>query len=158
MKRVAVVPGSFDPVTLGHVDLARRAAALFGSCEVVVMNNREKKYLFSIQERFEMCRLAFSEDENIKVTFSEGMLYEYLDGRKDSAVLVKGVRDEKDFCYEKKMAQFNFSHCGVETLYLDAREGMKSLSSTLVREKWKKKESLSDLLPEKVIKHLQNKL
>lgn len=158
MKRVAVVPGSFDPVTLGHVDLIRRAAALFGSCEVVVMNNREKKYLFSIEERFEMCKAAFREDQTVTVTYSEGMLYEYLSGRSDSAVLVKGVRNEKDFLYERKMAEFNVAHCGVETLYLDAREDLQTLSSTVVREKIRKKESLSGLLPENVIKHLQNKL
>ncbi len=158
MNRIAVVPGSFDPITLGHVDLIRRAAALFGACRVVVMNNREKTYRFSLEERFEMCRLAFEGDESVTVDLYEGMLYEYLKTRCPKGVLVKGVRNERDFLYEKKQAAFNFAHCGAETLYLDAREDLEGLSSTLVREKMKNGEELSSYLPEIVIKHLQNKL
>lgn len=157
MKRKAVCPGSFDPVTLGHVDIARRAARIFGACEVVVMNNRDKTYLFSPEERTELCRAAFEGEENISVSYYEGMLYEYLSGRED-AVLVKGIRDEKDHQYEKNMAEFNFAHCGVETLYLDAKEELRELSSTLVREKIEKKEDLSAFLPENVVKLLRNKL
>ncbi len=158
MKRIAVVPGSFDPITNGHVDLIRRAAKLFGSCEVVVMNNREKEYRFSLEERFHLCQSVFESDPEILVTASEGMLYEYLSGRSGEAVLVKGVRNETDYHYEKKMAEFNFLHSGVETLYLDAREEMKDLSSTVVRQKMKENDDLSADLPKEVIKLLQNKL
>ncbi len=157
MKKIAVCPGSFDPVTLGHVDIAKRSAELFGSCRVVVMNNRDKTYRFSLEERYALCRAAFEGEENITVDFYEGMLYEYL-ATLDEPVLVKGVRNEKDFVYEKKMAEFNFKKSGVETLYLDASEKYLSLSSTLVREKIEKNEDLSGLLPEKVVKLLQNKL
>ncbi len=157
MKKIAVCPGSFDPVTLGHVDIARRAAKLFGACRVVVMNNREKEYLFSLEERFHLCRLAFSEDENITVDCSEGMLYEYL-ATLDEPVLVKGVRNETDYLYEKNMAQFNFAHSGVETLYLDASEKFEMLSATQVREKIAKKEDLSGDLPTEVVKFLRNKM
>ena len=107
MKKIAVCPGSFDPVTLGHVDVARRAAKLFGACRVVVMNNRDKKYLFSLEERFRFCRAAFEADENITVDLYEGMLYEYLETLEDP-VLVKGIRNETDYLYEKNMARFNF--------------------------------------------------
>lgn len=158
MSRLAVVPGSFDPITLGHVDLICRAAKLFGACRVVVMNNREKEYRFSLEERFELCRLAFEGVSNVTVDSYEGMLYEYLTEACGEAVLVKGVRNEVDFLYEKKQAAFNFEHCGVETLYLDAREGLETLSSTLVREKMKNGEELSSYLPQNVIKHLQNKM
>ncbi len=157
MKRIAVCPGSYDPITLGHVDIIRRAAALFGFCEVVVMDNRDKTYLFSPEERLRFCQAAFDGEENITVSYYGGMLYEYLADRQD-AVLIKGVRNEKDFLYEKKMAEFNFAHCGVETLYLDAKQELSALSSTFVREKIEKKEELSDYLPENVIKLLQNKL
>ena len=115
MRKVAVCPGSYDPVTAGHVDIALRAAAIFGACEVVVMNNRDKKYLFSPEERLRMCKAAFEGKSNITVTFYAGMLYEYLEGRRD-AVLVKGVRNEKDFLYEKEMAEFNLAHSGVENI------------------------------------------
>ena len=157
MKRLAVCPGSFDPVTLGHVDVALRARDLFGACEVVVMNNSEKSYLFSMKERFELCKAAFQNEKDVRVSCYEGMLYEFLQ-KKEGAVLVKGVRNEQDFLYEKNMAAFNFAHCGVETLYLDAKEEYQSLSSTLVREKILKKEDLSSFLPADVVKLLRNKL
>ena len=157
MKKLAVCPGSFDPVTLGHVDLARRAAKIFGACRVVVMNNRDKTYLFSPEERLELCRAAFAEDENITVDAYEGMLYEYL-GTLEEPILVKGVRNETDYLYEKNMARFNFEHSGVETLYLDASEELACLSSTQVREKMKCGEELSALLPPNVVKLLQNKM
>ncbi len=157
MKRLAVCPGSFDPVTFGHVDIVLRARDLFGACEVVVMNNREKNYLFSLEERFRLCQAAFQNEKDVRVSCYEGMLYEFLREREE-AVLVKGVRNEKDFLYEKNMAAFNFSHSGVETLYLDAKEEYQSLSSTLVRAKIQKGEDVSSLLPEEVIKLLRNKL
>ncbi|MBR2616466.1 MAG: pantetheine-phosphate adenylyltransferase [Clostridia bacterium] len=158
MKRYAVLPGSFDPPTLGHLDLARRAARLFGACRVVVMNNRLKTYRFSLEERFALCRAAFEGEEGITVDCYEGMLYEYLSDRRDEAVLVKGVRNEKDFLYEREMAAYNFAHCGVKTLYLDAKAEYSELSSTLVRRKMEENEDLNSFLSEKVIKHLQNKL
>ena len=86
------------------------------------------------------------------------MLYEYLQGREKEAVLVKGVRNEKDFLYERNMAAFNFEHCGVETLYLDAEEAFAHVSSTLIREKMEQNEDLSGLLSEEVIKLLKNNL
>ena len=157
MKRIAVCPGSFDPVTKGHVDVARRAAKLFGACRVVVMNNREKSYLFSLEERFELCKAAFAGEENITVDVYEGMLYDYL-ATLEEPVLVKGIRNETDFLYERNMARFNFEHSGVETLYLDASEDLATLSSTLVRDKIAQKEDLSEDLPLDVIKLLQNKM
>ena len=147
MKRIAVCPGSYDPITRGHEDIVRRAAKVFGSCEVVVMDNREKTYRFSAEERLRLCKAAFEGEENVSVSYYGGMLYEYLSGREDT-VLVKGIRNEKDFLYEKEMAAFNYAHCGVETLYLDAKEGYSLLSSTVVREKLEKKEDLSASLSE----------
>lgn len=157
MKKIAVCPGSFDPITSGHLDIARRAVELFGACRILVMNNSEKDYLFSLKERYELCLAAVAGEEGISVDFSDGMLYSYLNGMKDP-VIVKGVRNEKDFLYEKKMAEFNFANSGVETLYLDAKPEFANLSSTLVREKIRAGEDFSDLLPEKVVKLLNNKL
>ncbi len=157
MKKIAVCPGSFDPITLGHLDIARRGVELFGACRILVMNNPEKNYLLSLKDRYELCLAAVEGEEGISVDFSDGMLYSYLQGMKDPVIL-KGVRDEKDFLYEKKMAEFNFAHCGVETLYLDADLKLASLSSTLVREKIRAGEDVSGLLPEKVVKLLKNKL
>jgi len=157
MKAFAVCPGSYDPVTLGHRNVVLRAVKIFGSCEVVVMNNREKKYRFSLEERFALCREAFRDCENVTVRCYEGMLYEYLSGR-EGAVLVKGIRNEKDYLYEKEMAVFNREHCGVETLYLDAEKEYSTLSSTVVRQKMKEKENLGELVPENVVNILRNKM
>lgn len=157
MKRFAVVPGSFDPITLGHLDLIRRAAAIFGHCEVVVMNNLEKKYRFSLEERCDLCRAALAGEEGVSVTFYGGMLYEFLFG-KPGAVLVKGVRNETDYAYERLQADFNFEHCGVETVYLDAREELRDLSATLVREKMTSGGEWERYLPEKVVSILRSKL
>lgn len=157
MKKIAVCPGSFDPITLGHIDIAKRAAALFGHCRVVVMNNREKEYLFPLEERYRLAKAALEGEENVTVDLSEGMLYEYL-LELEEPVLVKGIRSEADYLYEKKMAEFNLLHSGTETVYLDCSPEFQMLSSTLVREKIAKKEDLSGLLSEKVIKLLQNKM
>ena len=156
-NKIAVCPGSFDPITLGHMDLIRRAARMFGSCRVVVMNNREKEYMLSLEERFEICKAALEGEENVSVDCYEGMLYEYLKTLSDP-ILVKGVRNETDFLYEKSMAKFNFEHSGVETVYPDAAEELSTVSSTLVREKIGKGEDLTHLLSEKVVKLLQNKM
>ena len=157
MKKIAVCPGSFDPITKGHLDIARRGVELFGACRILVMNNPDKEYLFSLKERYELCLAAVEGEEGISVDYSDGMLYSYLKGMKDPVIL-KGIRNEQDFLYEKKMAEFNFAHCGVETLYLDAKEEYESLSSTLVRGKISAGESVEGLLPEKVVKLLKNKL
>ena len=158
MNRLAFFPGSFDPVTLGHVDLAKRIADLFGECRVVVMNNREKQYLFSLEERYALCRAAFAADARITVDRYEGLFYEYVSRVGREAFVVKGMRDEKDFLYERIITEYNYQHGGLETLYLDAREELRNVSSSLVREKIAKKEDLSALLPEEVIKHLQDNL
>ncbi|MBR2634215.1 MAG: pantetheine-phosphate adenylyltransferase [Clostridia bacterium] len=158
MKRLAVVPGSFDPMTVGHEDLIRRAASLFGSCLVLVMNNREKNYALSLSERFELARLVFEGEENIRVASSEGMLYEYLLSLKEKTVLVKGIRNEKDLAYEQNMARFNFEKSGVETVYLDAREGLCTVSSTLIRQMNREERENCPYLSEKAVKYLQNKL
>lgn len=158
MKRIACLPGSFDPITLGHIRLARRVAQIFGSCRVIVMDNRDKTYLLSHKERYQLCLEAFREDENITVSQSEGMLYQYLRDLGEESVLVKGARDGKDFLYEKEMAEFNRKMCGVETLFLPADGETEHISSTLAREKLSKGEDLSSILPENVVKYLRTKL
>ena len=157
MKRIAVCPGSFDPVTLGHVDIIHRAAKLFGQCEVVVMNNAVKNYHFSLEKRFKLCQAAFEGEENIRVFRYEGMLYEYLQKR-EGAVLVKGIRNPQDLVYEREMAEFNKDKCGVETLYLDAAPAFRALSSTKIRALMAKNDDVSAFLPENAVKLLKDKL
>lgn len=133
MKRKAVIPGSFDPITTGHLSLISRTAELFDEVTVLVCVNYDKTYMFSEEERFELVRLSVSELENVSVEIYGGWLYEYLNSHKP-CVLVKGVRDEKDFVYERRMAEFNFEKSSVETLLLFSGGDEISTSSTKVRQ------------------------
>ncbi len=157
MNRYAICPGSFDPVTLGHENIVRRAAAIFGKCEVLVMNNENKEYLLSLQDRFELCRAAFDGEENITVSCYAGQLLDYVKVRPE-AVLVKGIRNAADLAYEKPMSLFHRKGCGTETFYLDAEEAFKEISSTRIRALLAKNGEVGAYLSEKVVKLLQNKL
>ena len=158
MKIRAVLPGSYDPVTRGHLDVIRRAAAVFGPVEVLVMDNREKKYRFSAEERLALCRAALEGEKDVSVSYFDGMLWEYMRDRRPGAVLVKGVRNGEDLAYERLQADFNFAHCGAETAFLDARDEFRELSSTRVREALSKNEGWEALVPEKIVTILRGKL
>ena len=145
MKTTAIIPGSFDPITSGHVALVERAATLFDKVVVLVCVNFDKEYLFTTYERATLAKEALSHFDNVRVEEWSGWLYEYLEAHKP-CVLVKGIRNEKDLNYEREMAEFNFAKSGVETLFLTASEGTGGISSTLVRQRLVKGESLDDLL------------
>lgn len=99
MTRAAILPGTYDPITCGHTSLACRAAALFGRAVVVVMNNTEKRTLFSFEERLALARAAFAGRADVEVVGCAGLLADFAADYGD-AVLVKGVRDARDFAYE----------------------------------------------------------
>lgn len=132
MNTLAVIPGSFDPMTKGHVSLITRAASMFESVKVLVCINFDKSYMFSPEERLEIARVSLYHLENVSVELYTGWLYEYLNLHKP-CVLVKGIRDGKDFLYEKNMAEFNLEKSGVETLFLASEKGEEGVSSTAVR-------------------------
>lgn len=157
MKKIALCPGSYDPITRGHEDIIRRAAALFGKCEVWVMNNENKKYLLSLEERTALCRAVFRGEKGIRVFSSDGMLLDLVKDRPE-AVLVKGIRSGKDLDYERPMADWHREKGGCETLYLGAKEEFLTLSSTKVREIFAEKGDLSPFVSEEVGKFLANKL
>ncbi len=154
MKRVAVITGSFDPITTGHVELIRRASQLFSSVVVLVCQNFDKKYLFSPCERVALCKAAVGEFENVSVEYHDTWLYEYFDGRSD-AVLVKGVRDEKDFLYEREMADFNLEKGGVETLLIFSSKELSHVSSTRVRLLLEKCGEWRDFIPQNAQKLIE---
>ncbi len=156
MNRYAVCPGSYDPITKGHRDLILRARDLFGEVEVLVMNNHKKTYRFTPQERLSFVQATFRDEAGVRIKFQEGMLCEYLMGK--NAVLVKGIRNAEDLQWERLQADYNYRHCGVETVYLDAKEEFRQLSSTLVREKMDENGDLCDYLTEEVVKLLRTKL
>ena len=135
MTRIAVVPGSFDPVTLGHVDLIRRAAALFDVVHAVVVHNPGKAGFFSIPERRALLEQAVAgvPGEVVVAGWSSGLLVDYC-RRVGASALVKGVRSAEDVTYETPMALMNRDLADVETVLLVADPPTAHVSSSLVRE------------------------
>ena len=132
MSKIAVVSGSFDPITVGHADVIKRAEDIFGKVVVAVSRNSEKKGLLSDSSRLESVKAAFADDENVSVVQLEGLLsvlVKNLDG-----VLVRGLRSVSDFDYEKPMALMNKDLEGVETVFLPASPEYEFVSSTFVRD------------------------
>ena len=154
-KTNAIIPGSFDPVTVGHMVLFEKASEMFENVTVLLCRNFDKKTLFSFEERLELLRASVSHLENVRVESHTGWLYEYLAGREDS-VLFKGVRNTVDFEYEKKMADFNFEHSGVDTVFVLAEEKFAEISSTRVRKLLSEGENWKDFIPQNAQKLLEN--
>ena len=131
--RRAVCPGSFDPVTNGHVDVITRAAALYDELVVAVLVNPGKAGLFSVEERMAMLRDAVADVPNVTVDSFQGLLVDYCRA-KDIPVIVKGLRAVSDFEYELQMAQMNRELAGVETLFVPTAPQVGHLSSSLVKQ------------------------
>jgi pantetheine-phosphate adenylyltransferase len=131
--RRAVCPGSFDPVTNGHVDVITRAAALYDELVVAVLVNPGKAGLFSVDERMELLRDAVSDLPNVSVDSFQGLLVDYCKTH-DIPVIVKGLRAVGDFEYELQMAQMNRELAGVETLFVPTAPQVGHLSSSLVKQ------------------------
>lgn len=128
----AIITGTFDPITVGHEALIKKASLLFDEVTVLMCQNFDKKTLFTPDQRFELVRLTAEAFPNVKAERHEGWLYEYLRKTQDS-VIFKGVRNSRDLDYEREMAEFNLEHSGVETLFAFSDKENESVSSTLVR-------------------------
>jgi pantetheine-phosphate adenylyltransferase len=135
--RRAVCPGSFDPVTNGHLDIIGRASRLFDEVIVGVLINQSKTGLFTVEERIDMLRDATASYGNVRIGSFQGLLVDFCRAQ-EAAVVVKGLRAVSDFDYELKMAQMNIGLAGVETLFMPTNPLYSFLSSSLVKEvaKW----------------------
>jgi pantetheine-phosphate adenylyltransferase len=149
MKKIALIPGTFDPVTVGHLELVRTAAALFDEVVVCISVNPDKKHLFDEETRKEMLRKAVAEYPNVRVDAQHGMTADYAVSI-GASYIIRGIRNEKDAKYELEMADFNLDYKGVRTLLIPARADLANISSTAVREKLSKGESVADLVPSEV--------
>ncbi len=131
--KLAIVPGSFDPITVGHVDIIERAAKMFDMVVVAVMINDQKEYRFHIEQRAELAELACVHIPNVRVLENEGLLVDMVDSL-GACAIVKGVRTAADFRYEQQMAWWNRSrNPKAETVYLPCDPKYKRISSTLAR-------------------------
>ena len=131
--RRAVCPGSFDPVTNGHLDIIGRASLLYDEVVVAVGINASKKRMFSFEERTDMLREATSTYGNVRVDSFDGLIVDFCKAN-DIQVIVKGLRAISDFDYELQMAQMNSSLTGVETVFIPASPQRGFVSSSLVKE------------------------
>ena len=153
--RLAIVPGSFDPITVGHVNIIERAARLFDLVVVAVMINDQKKYRFTIEQRAQLAKLSCSHIPNVKVLISEGLLVDVVDSL-GAAAIVKGVRTVKDFRYEQEMALFiKLRNPRAETVYLPCDPKYKRISSTLARERIDERKPLDGILMPEAIEKLK---
>ena len=154
----AICPGSFDPITLGHVDIVRRAAEIFDEVVVCVMHNAAKKSpMFTLEEKLSMARRAVEEYPNVRVDSFDGLLTEYV-RRFDKPVVVKGLRAASDFDYEFQMNMINKRlNPSVETMFLTASERYTFLSSSIVREVAQYGAELKGLVPDAIIPDIEEK-
>jgi pantetheine-phosphate adenylyltransferase len=155
--RRVVCPGSFDPVTNGHVDIISRASRLYDEVVVAVLINITKKSLFTVEERMEMLREVTTQYGNVRVDSFHGLLVDFCEAKGISAV-VKGLRAASDFDYEMQMAQMNYSMAKVETMFMTTNPLYSFLSSSLIREVAKYGGDVSGLVPEQVIGQLRARL
>jgi pantetheine-phosphate adenylyltransferase len=145
-----VCPGSFDPVTNGHLDIIGRAASLADEVVVAVALNLSKTALFTIEERVDMLRQVTKPLENVRVERFDGLVVDFCRQNEISAI-AKGLRAVSDFDYEMQMAQMNYSQAGVETLFMTTNPLYAFLSSSLVKEFAKYGGDVSGLVPEPVL-------
>ena len=154
----AICPGSFDPITLGHVDIICRAAEIFDEVFVSVMHNAAKKSpMFTLEEKLSMARRAVEGYKNVRVESYDGLLTEYV-RRFEKPVVVKGLRAASDFDYEFQMNMINKClNPEVETMFLTASERYTFLSSSIVREVAQYGAELKGLVPDAIIPDIEEK-
>ncbi|MFI1093082.1 pantetheine-phosphate adenylyltransferase [Streptomyces sp. NPDC020917] len=155
--RRAVCPGSFDPITNGHLDIIARAARLYDTVHVAVMINQSKKGLFPVEERIALIEEVTADLGNVEVEAFHGLLVDFCKQR-DIPAIVKGLRAVSDFDYELQMAQMNIGLSGVETLFVPTNPAYSFLSSSLVKEVAQWGGDISHLVPGPVLEALNAKL
>ena len=155
---LAICPGSFDPVTLGHIDVIRRASALFSKVIVVVMINSSKRYAFTVEERVDFLKRSTSDLKNVEIDTYNGLLADYT-ALKGATAVVKGLRVMSDFEYEFQMALTNSSlNPGTETIFLPASIDCMFLSSSMVKEVASHGRDISAFVPKEIAADIQCRL
>ena len=156
--KTAIYPGSFDPITLGHLNIIKRAALCFDKLIVCVMVNSQKHGLFTPEERVELIRKVVSQLPNVEVDCASVLLAEYA-RRRRARVIVKGLRAVSDFESEEQMAMVNRKlNPNVDTIFMPSHEKYTYLSSTVVKEMVRYGAELSDFLPREIIEDVKQKM
>jgi pantetheine-phosphate adenylyltransferase len=157
MPTLAVYPGSFDPLTNGHVDIITRGARLFDRIIVAILVNAEKAPLFSMEERIEIARKVFTDHPNVEVDTFDGLLVDYVERRR-AQVIVRGLRAVSDFEFEFQMALMNQRlNSKIETVFMMPAEQYTYISSRLIKEVFALGGRVHGLVPELVVQRLREK-
>ena len=155
-KKICVIPGMFDPVTNGHVDIILRASELFDKIYVTSFYNSAKKTMFDLDARREMLKLACEGINNVTADAANGLLADYAKS-KNAGFIVKGIRNAADYGYEYDLFMINREiGGGIETVFFPAKPEHLYISSTFVREMIRYKRDISDYVPGKVCEFIQN--
>ncbi|ECP9703589.1 pantetheine-phosphate adenylyltransferase [Listeria monocytogenes] len=155
--KIAVIPGTFDPITNGHLDIIERAAKIFDVLYVSVLNNSSKKPLFTIEERMEMIRQVTAHLPNVQVESASGLTVDYAVTRGATAI-VRGLRAVSDFEYEMQIASMNRTlNAEIETFFIMTNTKYSFLSSSMVKEVAQYQGDISELVPEIVNEQVQAK-
>jgi pantetheine-phosphate adenylyltransferase len=155
--KIAVYPGSFDPVTLGHLNIIKRASRIFDKVYVCIMVNSDKRPMFSIEERVQMVQKVVNKYGNVEVESGSGLLVDYAK-EKGASVIVKGLRAVSDFEWEFQMAAANKKLApNIDTVFLMSSDKYTYLSSTIVKEMAKYKADLRKFVPRELIDDVINK-
>lgn len=150
MSKIAVVPGSFDPITMGHLDIIKRASTIFDEVKVVVMNNSSKNPLFTVEERVTLISEVTGGIPNVEVDSFSGLLIDYSVQVQANAI-IRGLRAVSDFEYEMQITSMNrFLNENIETLFMVSNNHYSFLSSSIVKEVAKYKGNITGLVPEAV--------
>jgi pantetheine-phosphate adenylyltransferase len=156
MKK-AVYPGSFDPITNGHLDIIIRASNVFDKLYVIVADNPNKKYFFTVEERVEMARKACENIENVEIIYTDGIVVNKAE-ELGCKVIVRGLRAVTDFEFELQLAAANeYINPNIETMFLMAAEGKGFISSSYVKDFYLSKVNIDQLVPKIVLDYFKNK-
>jgi pantetheine-phosphate adenylyltransferase len=157
VSRRVVCPGSFDPVTNGHLDVIGRAGRLYDEVIVAVLRNPSKSATFTADERVDMLREVTKELDNVRVARFDGLIVDFCKAN-DVSAIVKGLRAVSDFDYEMQMAQMNYNQAGVETLFMTTNPLYAFLSSSLVKDFARHGGDVTGLVPLPVLERLAVRL
>ena len=152
-----VCPGSFDPITFGHLDIIERASKLFDEVVIAVLVNKTKTTLFSVDERIDMIKEVTKKFKNVSVDSWSGLLVEYC-ANNNISMIVKGLRAVSDFDYELQMSQINLQLKGIETIFMSTSPVHSFLSSSLVKEIANYGGDVSNYVPAEILSRLKTRL
>ncbi|MEK4010771.1 pantetheine-phosphate adenylyltransferase [Peribacillus sp. FSL M8-0224] len=157
MSKIAICPGSFDPITFGHLDIIQRGANVFDEVYVVIVNNSAKNSLFTVEERLELITEATAHMPNVKVDFYQGLTVDYAESVSANAI-IRGLRATSDFEYEMQGTSMNrFLNSKIESFFIMTKNQYSFLSSSIVKEVAKYGGDISELVPSVVQKALAKK-